>query len=864
MKKRALGLLIALLLVTVGAATPTPDAATKTGVWQYRRTLTVYEKGGVSRKSYAIDLALSKSELADTASDLRLTDNKGTLLPYQIVSIENGKVTVRIPVDLEPNGRKAFYIYYGNPQAQPPQRVFVGSENMIGNDFVSLAIGEVKICSYSKDNKITVTDVAGNYIKDIFGRTISPETYPAGGIRSFKPENPTVIRIQSTGLCSVAMGNFAKEETDCTAFISGEALVFVPSFLAITSLRDGNNVSVFNRGELAKKAILNSNQTLVFDNLPAGMRKIQSDYDCAIQYGTASSYSFFSVPQKGLVYSYLPLGPTAIVAHQNNTELFVTWSDPTIPPQKFELSSAGQMQRLETKSPLIKKSEIYNATTITSNKPITVLAMGTQGGHGATFLPGVDGKLLSKRWNTVSGPIDPKNPSNRNIALIAPYSKTTLSSPTERRVFPPLPSSPMSTSLVSVTTEFSPVLAQTNQYAVILDANPDDTALLYQVPPIKDKSIIFTLSDPEAAPEGSTWMPESPVSPGGEPGKQEQPNENFFTSLWKTLTNPTENPMQFSLVLLFAALILITIAVLLWRRSKHSPEDDADDEDEEKTEAKEDNTTQPLYQDDGISQARVDFEALEELDKEPPVKPEEKAEEKDFSENWPKQEATKQTQAQQTTTKQPGENMRTPKLRLPNLSKFLSQEATNSINSSNETTAKEEPPCSHETPPPPAEERHEEAPMVMPSPMVQETKEPEEPEIDVTESEIAQPSVISEAVAQLADQMNKMGVVADPGAIMRLHKEGLLPLLSKISIAHTAYSLLPGELSIDPRFERIPIMGKEAERANKISSELGVFEEVGRALVVAEKTRSEFYITTARLPERMGKLKVVHVERFIG
>ena len=64
MKKRALGLLIALLLVTVGAATPTPDAATKTGVWQYRRTLTVYEKGGVSRKSYAIDLALSKSELA--------------------------------------------------------------------------------------------------------------------------------------------------------------------------------------------------------------------------------------------------------------------------------------------------------------------------------------------------------------------------------------------------------------------------------------------------------------------------------------------------------------------------------------------------------------------------------------------------------------------------------------------------------------------------------------------------------------------------------------------------------------------------------------------------------------------------------
>jgi len=108
-----------------------------------------------------------------------------------------------------------------------------------------------------------------------------------------------------------------------------------------------------------------------------------------------------------------------------------------------------------------------------------------------------------------------------------------------------------------------------------------------------------------------------------------------------------------------------------------------------------------------------------------------------------------------------------------------------------------------------------------------------------------------------------MGVVADPGAIMRLHKEGLLQLLSKISIAHTASSLLPGELSIDPRFERIPIMGKDAERANKISSELGVFEEVGRALVVAEKTRSEFYITTARLPERMGKLKVVHVERFI-
>lgn len=861
MKKRALGLLIALLLVTVGASTPAPDATNKTGIWQHRRILTVYEKGGVSRKSYAIDLALSKSELADTASDLRLTDSKGTLLPYQIVSIEGGKVTVRIPVDLEPNGRKAFYIYYGNPQAQPPQRVFVGSENMIGNDFVSLAIGEVKICSYSKDNKMTVTDVAGNYLKDIFGRTISPETYPAGGIRSFRLENPTVIRIQSTGLCSVAMGNFAKEETDCTAFISGEALVFVPSFLAITSLRDGNNVSVFNRGELAKKAILNSNQTLVFDNLPAGMRKIQSDYDCVIQYGTASSYSFFSVPQKGLVYSYLPLGPTAIVAHQNNTELFVTWSDPTIPPQKFELSSAGQMQKLETKSPLIKKSEIYNATTITSNKPITVLAMGVQGGHGATFLQGVDGKLLSKRWNTVSGPIDPKNPSNRNVVLIAPYSKTTLSSPTERRVFPPLPSSPMSTSLVSVTTEFSPVLAQTNQYSIILDANPDDTALLYQVPPIKDRSVTFTLSDPETAPEGSAWMPESPVSPGGEPGKQEQPKEDFFTSLWKALSNPAENPVQFSLVLLFAALVLITIAVLLWRKPKHGPEDDSGDESEEETAIEEGNITQSLYQDDAISQAGVDFEILEEPGKEPPVKPARETGEKDFSENWPKQE-TKETQTGQTAKHAPGEDMRTPRLRLPSLSKFLSQE-TNSINSDNETAPKKEIPCNNETPEPPAEERHEGIPIVMPSPMALETKEPEEPEVAVTESEVAQPPVISEAMAQLADQMNRAGVVADPGAIMRLHKEGLLSLLSKISIAHTASSLLPGTLSMDPRFERVPIMGKDAERANRISSELGVFEEVGRALVVAEKTRSEFYLTTARLPERMGKLKVVHVERFI-
>jgi len=94
---------------------------------------------------------------------------------------------------------------------------------------------------------------------------------------------------------------------------------------------------------------------------------------------------------------------------------------------------------------------------------------------------------------------------------------------------------------------------------------------------------------------------------------------------------------------------------------------------------------------------------------------------------------------------------------------------------------------------------------------------------------------------------------------MRVYKQGLLNLFSKIYISHTAATLLPLEFASNPTFERIPILGRDAMRAQKLTEDLGVFEEVGSALVVAEKVKAGYYLTSANLPAVMGKLKIVHV-----
>ncbi len=847
MKKCLAALVLLVLLLGVS------PAYCADGVWAYRRTMTVSENAGVARHSYPIDLFLSKAEFAPNAADLRITNAKGDLLPYQVVGVDNNNFTIRVSCDLAPKGKQVFHIYSGNPGAQAPNRPYVGAEKFIGDGFLTLAFGEVRISSYTKDNRIEIFDQQNKYVTDIYGRTITPEVFQPGGMRAFTLAKPTVLKITSTskGLMSVAVGSFDQGETDCTAFIAGDALVYVPQNLAITSLHDNNKVRVKYRVGLAKEQTLQSGQTLVFDGLSPGLRKVEADYDCVIQYGTFSAFSMFAAPQRGLVYSFLPLGKTIVTSCEDNTTIDVVWSDETKPSETRKLENAGQTITLDTPNPLKPKVDLYKATTITSDKPITVLVIGNAGSHGATLLPGKDGRFLSKSWFTTFGPIDPKNPVIRQATLISPYSDNQIEK-YERNIFPQFPQkASFATSTANTSAEFSSIVAKTKQYCLMLEGRTDDKATLFQVPALLDRTVVYTLSDPILAPEGQSWTPETP--PQTKPPDQAQ--KNWFARLWGRLVSavqdPKGHPLEFALFLLGIAIILLVIALIVWRKPKEPPKPPKCDPKPAKPEPK--TAKKPKEAEYAKPAQSFDWKdlGLEDEGKE-------KAEgAQDIELDVPAPlEKRPETHPGASRLSEPP-MMRTPKLKAPNIQKFLKDNKMQLFDDIEERMAqehKEEEPV--EGLPKPGEQ-----PLVIQPPSEPEPEPPPEPpQFEVRTAEYAAPVSVNDEHRSLADQMNNLGVVADPGAIMRLYKEGLLNLFSKVYVSHTAASLLPTEIASE--FEKVPVIGKDAEKASKIASDLGVFEEVGRALVVAEKMKLGFYLTSARLPDRLGKLKVVSIDRF--
>lgn len=796
----------------------------------------------MERRSYPVDLSFSSADFTDKYADLRITDDKNAMIPYQIVSQTNSKFTIRISTDLPAKGRKNFYVYYGNKDALPKPSTYVTTQSFVGNKFAMYAFGEIKICSYSKNNEISVTDVKGNPFRDAHGRMIAKETYPAGSIRAIKLKEPMIVNISSSGLCSVAIGNFGQSETDCTALTSCDALVYVPKFLAVTSLRDGNKVKVIHSGMTALEQTIDEGKAVVLDGLRPDMRRIVSDYPCLIQYGTASKYAFFAVPGNGLKYSFFPLGKTIISAAFDDTEVNVV--NPGKEQESLKLRKTGEFKIIDTKMSYERGKEIHNSVIITSSKPITVLNMGEIGGHGATMLPGSDGKFLGNYWETISGPMNVSDPSTRTLTIFAPYSQTLFKpNGTFANRYSKLATNSFAASIMPISTEYANISGSSNMPVLILDGKYDDKAALFQVPPLADKFVRYTISDPVPAGVGKSWNPEGITPPDKEPLEDKTGLAKFWDTFIHSIKNPKENPYPLIISLLVFAGLLVLFASLVWKK--------------------------PIKKQKRIIISKEEREFQDSL----PLPPENHKKE-DIELDVPfdfgtlvAPEPTKPMKNEPDKQKQINEfpNIKPPKLRTPNLSRLLSEDDIKNIKFDDKFEPPKNEKCEVDLPNEPVTIEPEIPMIIQPvhteQELAQEPAQPD-PEFKVTQTEVHTASSPDKLIVELAQSASNAGAVADAGAILRLYKEGRFDLFSKLFVSHTVTSLLPAEVAVSNTLEKVMILGKDEARAQKLSSNLGVFDEIGRALVAAEKTKAQYYITTARLPEYIGKLRIINVEKF--
>ncbi len=823
MKKLAIAFTVVLLLA--------PYARSAESVYKYRQTIEVVETAGIQRYAYPVKLNLPGKDIAENLGDIRITDSDGNNLPFQVDSRVASYVKTMLPVDLKPNEKKTLYAFFGSGDTNPPVTSFGGVQQYIGVNFVTFAWGTVRISSYTKNNRIVITDNSNKTLIDVDGLNIAQETYQAGTQRTFTLKQPTMLKISCTGLASVAIGNFKAEETDSEAVIAGNILLYVPKFLAITSFHVGNKVQVFNGGDLAQEKILGIGESLVFDGIPSGFRRIVADHECLIQYGTASAYSLFAVPGRSNTYRFLPLGPIAINGLEG-TKVDVNYPDGRMPDNR----TIGRDQTLiiPTESFLknIGTDKTLKAIEIRADKPITVLGTGGAGGHGATYLPGNDGNLISKSWTTLTGNVDKENPSTRNVRLIVPYSNTSITGGRSKELFSALAPGGLAVSLKEYSVEFSNIDIGTNENCLLLEGNPDDTASLFQVPALSDNTI--KVSVPKTETKEGGWIPgkiETPVKPA----EEEKPKSGFMAFLdgiWARV-NPKDNPLNFALTLIGLAVIFILIAsIFVRRRSKRSEEEYIEESPRE--------------------QEHIRPEPVEEYT---PPEPETQTPQPQSHSggDWFEKILEDKPKSGQ------GLSFKAPRLRAPKISQFINTE-TNTAKEFEKTEP--EPDLFTPQPEPPNEKLDEKPPEPAPDPVVEE--KPEEPEETVSEiDKIDLPvSKITPAIRNLAHQLSGEGIVADPGSLVRLYKEGMVDLFSRIYIVSQSTGVLPPHISNMSILEKTVLTPKDLEKVAKLARDIGVFEEVARALVLAEKNNLPNYITSAKLPERLGKIKITSVNSF--
>lgn len=823
--------------------------------YNFRKTVEVTENAGVQRFSYPVNLNLPAKDISSALNDIRITDIKGAPLLYEIAGKTDTVVSLRFPIDLLPNEKKTFYAYYGNKTVDRPKTFFGGVQQYSGMKFVTYAWGTVKISSYSKNNTISITDNSNRMIRDADGNTIAQETYNAGTVRSFTLASPAMLRITCTGVSSVAVGNFKAEETDSDALISGNILVYVPKFLAITSFHANNKVQVWNRGEIAEEKILNAGESMVFDGISSGFRRVTATSECLIQYGTASAFSYFSVPGRGNVYRFLPLGPVWLSAAKD-TEIDVIYPDGK-PTDKFTAGN-GQPIKLDTESYLknIGSDKTVKALQIRSSAPITVLGSGGAGGHGATYLFGDDGLSLSNSWNTMTGDIDRENPIPRNIRLLAPFSNTIIDQENGiGSLFPQLLQGGLAISFKEFSVEHSSIQIRTkNEKCFLLDGNPDDSATFFQVPVLSDQSVKIAVPSTETVEGG--WVPgidRKPEDKTIQPSADDSGQATWFSGIIDFIKN---NPLTFALILIGLAIILILVASVFIGRRKIKAGNDSDLEIQSYSEKPEipDSPSSETYAIDSVK-------VYQEPENPLPAK------KKDWFDMILDD---KSNQDQNSLT------FKAPKLRAPKISQLMSDIKPGGYShlESNSNKQEEHPRVGEhqntDSTPPTTEDCT--IPETSEPAVNHETTDPHQEQPEPTKTEVNIPtemdkinitdSKFNPMAKNLAQKLCAEGVVADPGAIVRLGREGILDMFTRIVIVSSAVQVIPGHISNLPIFEKIVLTQKEIDKANKLAKNLGIFEEVAKAIVLAEKNNIPNLLSSAKLPERLGKLKVTSIDSF--
>lgn len=469
----------------------------------YKKDIIIKELGDIKRDPNFITLTIEDPNLKD--EDYILFDKDAEKeIPFYVVSKEKGKVEIRFKLNLNKGEEKhlEFRFSTGEKRSILPKKDF-SFINYIGTEFYGISFEKIYLIAL-KDSDVKVTNKDG---KLLFSGKIKYGHYKRIDLAS-----PQSFHVVSTGPLMVTVSSIGKpnenipedrSDDDIISIIGTEGFFFTHSDIFVTSLFDNNSVRVEDSGgELIYKGTLKAGESFKKLGLYPSLLYYKSDKPVLIQYGKFDDSSFtIMMPYLGILNGY-SFGEILILSFDDGANVL--------------FKGQGLTKKFTVNSNEYKVIDYEGSFEINSDKPIIVYSFGKSANFGGEEIPTIFGFPSLLKTNFITGKVSFKFSKGHRRLINVLSTENDNSVNIEGDVLKSIKATLPYLGILQGETDksYSFVRVSSKKPVLVFEtSNHTDREILFNLIPVKDKSIAITIGETVPVTSQTPTTPTKPENP---------------------------------------------------------------------------------------------------------------------------------------------------------------------------------------------------------------------------------------------------------------------------------------------------------------------------------------------------------------
>jgi hypothetical protein len=307
-----------------------------------------------------------------------------SIIPTQIIKIDNNKVTLKAMLDFKASEKKELSVIYGSDVSRNYENIF--KPNFIGNFFVGFGSGHLYIVSMAGENLVKVYDSKGSllYDKSLGFNDSADVTLGDNSVFTIRSEKPVFAEVSS-----LKSDYISNSSDDISSVYGSYFTIYIPKEIFVSSYESTHLKIQNNSGGVVFDGILPERGTYKNLSLKSGFYTIQADSPVSIQFGYSDDNIYTICYGNNMSFKGVSFGDIVYSSIYPNTTVTLKTENKVYNPE--ELKSPGDYSVNEIINKF-KNSETESAPVyLQFSEPIFIYSDSSSGNVGGEQIPSIDG-----------------------------------------------------------------------------------------------------------------------------------------------------------------------------------------------------------------------------------------------------------------------------------------------------------------------------------------------------------------------------------------------------------------------------------------------------------------------------------------